>query len=630
MSNAKTSRAQIILPFLPPVLAAIFIAVCFVETAHVGQRMPYNDDDMMNLYRAWIKAPSKLLAENLTFAAGQRPLGAAFYRVQFALWGFRSQPLHGLVWMVLALNLYLAWRLFRRLGANKEAALLGLSIFALHGGLRDLSYNTGTLYDTFCFTFYVAAFLIYLRARTQGTPGWRSLALFAFLYVCALNSKEMAVSLPLVLLLWELVFHPLESWSLRVIVRKSSAEWRGVIVSGALAAIFSVAALSSDSAVHGLIDYTPAWTFRRWLDTTAEYLSLSFYAPHRAGPWLIAGYVLAIGAAIVSVVMRARSFAAFALLWFPIALLPISFVTPRVSGYVLYIPLLLWALLAGTFLTNARTLIVPHDGWVAAASQVLLLVTVAVAFGALNRLRPNDPARVEYAPVELTARQFRDLYPTLRGPSRLLFLSDPFRPDGWAPVMTLRLLYRDSGIDIDRLSVPDQHPPLDKLPHYDHIFDYSASRYIELDNSNTQLAITDHLLLGQSLGDYMTTMDKYIAPYVVRDVLDGAGEGRWTGPNPEFQFKLKSTHDRRLAARIFVNRETLQQNGPKEIAWFVNGHQLAHTRYESAGEKRVSLAVPESWLSTEGLATIGMRVENPFTGQDQVKLGVVVMEVGFR
>ena len=62
----------------------------------------------------------------------------------------------------------------------------------------------------------------------------------------------------------------------------------------------------------------------------------------------------------------------------------------------------------------------------------------------------------------------------------------------------------------------------------------------------------------------------------------------------------------------------------------MNGHQLAHTRYESAGEKQVSLAVPESWLSTEGLATIGMSVENPFTGQDQVKLGVVVMEVGFR
>jgi hypothetical protein len=630
VSNAKTPRARIILPFLLPALAAIIIAICFIETAHVGRRMPYNDDDMMNLYRAWTKAPSQLVTENLTFAAGQRPLGAAFYRAQFALWGFRSQPLHGLVWMVLALNLYFAWRLFRRFGANNEAALLGLAIFALHGGLRDLSYNTGTLYDTFCCTFYVAALLVYLRARAQGTPGWKSLALFALLFVCALNSKEMAVSLPLVLLLWELVLHPPESWSLGVLVRRLIREWRGVIVSGALAAIFSLKALSSGSAVHGLIGYTPSWTWRRWLETTAEYLSLSFYAPHPAGPWFIACYVLAIGAAIVSVVMRARSFVAFALLWFPIALWPISFVPPRVSGYVLYIPLLLWALLAGVLLAYARRRIVASHGLFAGSSRVFLFLAVAVVLGALNRLRPNDPPRVEYSPVELTARQFRDLYPNLRGPSRLLFLHDPFRPDGWALLMTLRLLYRDIGIDIHRLSVPDQYPPLGKLPNYDHIFDYRDSRYIELDNSDTQLAITAHLLPGQSLGDYLTTTDKYINSYVVRDVLDGVGEGRWTGPDPEFQFKLKSAHDRRLAGRIFVARETLQQNGPKKIAWFVNGHQLAHTRYHSAGEKRVSLAVPESWLSTEGLTTIGMRVENPFTGQDQVKLGVLVMELGFR
>src|SRR5580658_1859251 len=183
---------------LTHLLAALFVAVCFLDTAHVGRRMPYSGDDMMNLYFAWTKTPLRLLAENLTFAAGRRPLGAAIYRAQFALWGFRSQPLHGVVWVALALNLWLAWRLFRRLGANADAALFGVTIFALHGGLRDLSYNAGTLYDTFCFTFYVSALLVYLRARARGIPGWRSLLPFTLLFACALNTKEMAASMPLV------------------------------------------------------------------------------------------------------------------------------------------------------------------------------------------------------------------------------------------------------------------------------------------------------------------------------------------------------------------------------------------------------------------------------------------------
>jgi hypothetical protein len=619
---------------LTRLIAALFVVACFVYTAHVGRRMPYSDDDMGNLYSAWTKTPFQLLAENLTFAAGQRPLGAAIYRAQFALWGFRSQPLHGMVWVALALNLWLAWRLFRRLGANGDAALFGVAIFALHGGLRDLSYNTGTLYDTFCFTFYVSALLVYLRARARGAPDWRSLLLFTLLFACALNTKEMAASMPLVLLLWETVFHPPESWSLRGLARRATAEWRGIVVSGGLALIFSGLALSSGSAVHGLIGYTPSLTWRRWVETTAEYLSIAFYALRPAGPAAIALYATAIVAAIGSAVVRAKSFAAFAILWFPIALLPISFVTPRVSGYVLYLPLLLWALLAGMVLDYATRRLVSSRRFLA-ASRIVLLIAIAVGFGALNSFGPHDgphePPRVETSAEERTARQLKELYPNLKRPVRLLFLHDAFQPENWTLLMTIRLLYHDPSIEVHRLSAPDvQHPPLGSLPHYDHIFDYRDFHYIELDNSDTQRAIATRLPLGQSMGEYMSTGEPYIGQYTVRDVLDGVGAWRWTGADPGFQFQLKGTHRRKLAARIVIVGDTLRQNGPKDITWFVNAHELSHTRYERQGEKRVSFDVPESWLSTEGLATIGMHIDPPYVAEDGVKLGVLVMEIGFR
>ncbi len=48
----------------------MFIAGCFIVTAKVGRRMPYNDDDMMNLYFSWIMTPWELLKANLTFTTG--------------------------------------------------------------------------------------------------------------------------------------------------------------------------------------------------------------------------------------------------------------------------------------------------------------------------------------------------------------------------------------------------------------------------------------------------------------------------------------------------------------------------------------------------------------------------------
>jgi hypothetical protein len=59
-----------------------------------------------------------------------------------------------------------------------------------------------------CFTFYVLAACVYIQARQGGASlGWRSSTLFIALNVFALNSKEMAATLPVVLLAYELLYH---------------------------------------------------------------------------------------------------------------------------------------------------------------------------------------------------------------------------------------------------------------------------------------------------------------------------------------------------------------------------------------------------------------------------------------
>lgn len=124
------------------------------------------------------------------------------------------------------------------------------------------------------------------------------------------------------------------------------------------------------------------------METTAQYLSFTFYGARPGGLWTIAIYVVAIGAAIVSVTLRMKSFAAFAVLWFPITLLPISFIPPRITGYVLYIPLLLWALSAGILLAQARRRFAKAE-----VSRVLLPIAQKIA---------------AIAPPNATPRQLRD------------------------------------------------------------------------------------------------------------------------------------------------------------------------------------------------------------------------------
>ena len=73
----------------------------------------------------------------------------------------------------------------------------------------------GTIYDLACFTLFYLALVYYLRIRGEGSyPGpWQTITLLA-LYIAALDAKEMAVALPVIVAIYELVFHAPKSLSL--------------------------------------------------------------------------------------------------------------------------------------------------------------------------------------------------------------------------------------------------------------------------------------------------------------------------------------------------------------------------------------------------------------------------------
>src|SRR5674476_1201411 len=135
-------------------------------------------------------------------------MAGLFYAPPLKRFGLNPIPDHAGMLAILLGNLYLMYRFARRIGCGELQAALATLIVAYHAGLSMLFYSTAFIYDVLCFSFYMGAFLCYARVRAGGRLlRGRETALVMGLYLGALNSKEMALTLPIVLLAYEWFYH---------------------------------------------------------------------------------------------------------------------------------------------------------------------------------------------------------------------------------------------------------------------------------------------------------------------------------------------------------------------------------------------------------------------------------------
>ena len=133
-----------------------------------------------------------------------------------------------------------------------------------------------------------------------------------------------------------------------------------------------------------------------------------------------------------------------------LTLSPVALISLR-PGYVLYVPLLGLALYFGELLSL----------WTPKAAPMRAVAVLGIA-GALafwhTREWPGYPNPAD-SNIRGLAEQFRSSYPDLKPGSRLLFANDTFGKDDWVMTFTLRLLYRDTGLEVRRVNAnADQQP----------------------------------------------------------------------------------------------------------------------------------------------------------------------------
>jgi hypothetical protein len=478
-------------------LAAIglFLIGCyFFRLSRRALSAGFSGDDLMNLHRSWFFPLRALIKANLLFFLPSdfgRPLGSLWYRSIYYFAGFHGAPFHAIALAILLANIFLTYAVARRLSGSRLAALAAALLLSYERRWTPLYFDTGYIYDVLCYFFTFAALLWYIAIRQRNrAPGIAACAALLALFVCALNSKEMAIALPAVLALYELLYGSLKGRrrSVRLI---------------AIASVMTVAFMAgrAGSMVTNAA-YRPEIGLTRFLATTSHFLSEIFVL----NDWFTPSLTLAFCGALLAVALAAKSRPLiFAWAFTAITALPIAFVPPR-GGAQYYIPFFGCALYTGCAISGiaARLEAGVRDAiqalrpniqtpryWAERAAAACLLLAIALPLYAYHkRVGMRDVTSMsQESPVWMSlAAQMRALRPAMPPDARLLFLNDPMLPNVYDMDFLVRLNYRDRSLTVDRAKTMPQRPSLRQMQGYDAVFDYQSGKLTEV----PQMAVAIH------------------------------------------------------------------------------------------------------------------------------------------
>jgi hypothetical protein len=437
-----------------PVLFCIAYLLWFAAGG-LGAR--FTADDLMNLNVHLALSLPRLLLANLAFwTPAYRPMGGVVYVAVYRLLGFHPLPFRVVCFALLLGNLALLYSVCLRLTEQREVALLATLLATYHAWLVDLYYSTGTIYELLCFAFYFAALRYYVGIRRTGAGlHWRQWAVFLALYVCALNSKELAVTLPLAVACYEGIWHG----------RKWYA--RGALVPALLTVPYVVGKLTGPASLAANPAYRPAISAARYLHTFHLYLNVLFYQDHF---FRDAHEILLLAAMLLLALWQRSRPLLFAWCFVLFSVLPFIFV-PHHSGFFIYLPLAGWALYAAATLGMLRRKLAP------AVPPAVLFLAVALALGPLHARESAKSMRVFASarlPTSETIAELRRVQPTLPAGARLFFRDDPFPPRTFYLFFLARLFYHDLTLEVTRAK--DGQPMEGR---YDAVFQWQEGRLVK-------------------------------------------------------------------------------------------------------------------------------------------------------
>jgi hypothetical protein len=467
------------------IASAVLLSAYFLCFAWDGLGARWAEDDMMNLYTAWKPGPWQLLlAQFRPWHGDYRPMGGAFYEVLFSLFGLNPLPYRVAILLLLGFNLWLIYRLARLLGCDELRSAVAVILAAYHAALGSLHYNTDVIYDILCFTFYLGAFLYYASIRRRGRllGVWESAAFFG-LFLCALNAKEMALTLPLALLAYEAFYHWPAEWSWSGARAWLFGPGRLALCALPLNLLYLCGKKFGPDALMNMPAYQPVFTLDRWLrfQTTCIGHFLLHMAPASTLGLLFTWTLLTWLAWRYN-----RPVLRFCWAFLILAPLPIEFLEGRFQA-CLYIPFAALTVFAATVLVDvaddaARSLAsLPVLRRLGRGIPLAVLLTAAL----IPYVRANWTVRntvlhramVMQGPLTWKAiQQFRAVRPKVPPGSSVLILDDPFHSLDELYIASLCLGDRSIRVAVQSMF----HLPPEEIAKRPHVLAYRDGELVQI------------------------------------------------------------------------------------------------------------------------------------------------------
>jgi hypothetical protein len=385
------------------IIDAISVAVLvgyFLYFALPALRGGFRGDEMTNMAIYWQSGMLKSLCANATFwTTFYRPAGALYYLPLYHFFALDPLPYRIVQISILVASIPMVYYLSLCLTSSRSIAFLAVLALCYHPGVAALVFIGAFIYDVLCGFFYFAALTYYIHSREKEQP-LRALQLLGFLvlYICALNSKEMAVTLPVIVLIYEVLrCHRWTNWG--AFFHWSWSIAGPPLIAGLLTAVYTYGKTHGSGSLTRYDPYRPKMSWHNFFTSNTTFVADLLYLHHPITPITL---LVLWGLVFIYAFLRRDRTLGLMAFWVVIVPLPIAFLVPLRAGACLYLLLFGWAMIFATFIIDLITLAFKSGiliGQVARARATTGTITAGVVNSSVRAASTGTPTGAATRPM---------------------------------------------------------------------------------------------------------------------------------------------------------------------------------------------------------------------------------------
>ena len=440
----------------------------------------FGPDEMMNIYNVWWPPLWKVALANLTFwTQFVRPLSAIYYLPLFEFFRLNPVPYTIARIVLLAFNTVLFYKLARNLTGSWWVAVLASFPVAYQANLGNIVFDGAFIYDALCGTFFFAALLYYTHARRgRAHLSVGQTSIFLVLCICALDSKEMGVSVAFMAFVYELLYRPFARRP-----RDLLKQYVPTLAGGLLTLVYIVGKSTGAGSLTNTVAYRPVFKWAMFSDNSTRFFNTIFYGEQLTIQHGIAMWALLLLAGLIGMFRSRRDPRwLYAWIWVMVTPLPIAFLPDR-GGALLYIACAGWGIAIAMMFRSiawllARHLFLGRRGRFAVMTACLLYCSVQYA-----RATQSVHRYVVYGYLTIgketaaAIQRLQELHLQPKPGSKIIFLHDPI-PDTFDTTFISSLVWRDHSLKIWQQT--ESHLPEANVAGMDYIIDYADGSFVVL------------------------------------------------------------------------------------------------------------------------------------------------------